>query len=133
MRFWELHGGGIGHSTRANFWQRKGGVIGGDENVAGDRQLQAATAADAVDGADDRLVEIAELLDTAETADTVVAVDRIAGRCGFQIPTGAEELLASAGNDRDSQVGVVAEAGEESRPSLGWWLGRSHLPWGGPG
>ena len=43
-----------------------------DQDVAGQRDLQAAAAADAVDRADDGLVQVRQFLDPPEPAGTVV-------------------------------------------------------------
>ena len=62
---------------------------------------------------DHRLVEVGQLLQAAEAADAVVAVRPLGAFCrGLEVPAGAEELLAAAGDDRDPQLGIVAETGE---------------------
>ena len=106
-------------------------MIGGEDDVAGERELEAAAAGDAVDGGDHRLVEVRQLLQAAEAADAVVAVDRVAAGGGLEVPAGAEELLAGGGDDGDAQVGVVAEGLEGLAHDRGWWRGRWRWPSGG--
>src|SRR5690606_11964672 len=67
----QLDRGGIGHRAGADFRQGEGRVLGGEDEVGRQRDLEAAAAADAVDGGDDRLVEVAQLLHAAETADAI--------------------------------------------------------------
>ena len=88
-------------------------MLGRQDQVAGERQLEAAADRHAVQRRDHRLVEVGQLLQPAEAADAVVAVGALAalGR-GLEVPAGAEELLAAAGDDGDPQRRVVAEGGE---------------------
>lgn len=88
-------------------------MFGCEDDVGRKRDLQAATATDAVDGRDDRLVEVAQLLHAAETADAVISIDRVAFRRRLQVPAGAEEFLAGAGDDRDPKLRVVPEIAED--------------------
>ena len=86
--------------------------LGGEDDVAGQRDLQAAAAADAVHGRDDGLVEAGKLLQAPEAAHAVVAVHGVAARRRLEVPAGAEELLARPREDRHAEVGVVAEGAE---------------------
>ncbi len=86
----QLERGGVGDGARADLGQREGRRLGGQDQVAGDRQFQPA----------------------AEAADPVVAVHRVALGGGLEVPAGAEELLALGAQDGDAQLGVVAEVAE---------------------
>ena len=59
-------------------------MVGGVDQVAGQRQLEAAADRHAVDGGDHRLVEVGQLLQPAEAADAVVAVDRSPPAAAFR-------------------------------------------------
>jgi hypothetical protein len=83
------------------------------DQVAGQGQLEATPHRQAVYRSDDRLVEVGQLLQPAEAADPVVAVHRVAGGRGLQVPARAEELVALGAHDRDPEVGVVAEGRED--------------------
>ena len=87
-------------------------VLGRDDDVGTECDLEAAAAADAVDCRDHRLVEILQFLHAAEAADAVVTVDFLAAGRGLQVPTGGKEPLAAAADQRHAQVRVVAEVGK---------------------
>ena len=91
------------------------------DHIGGERPFEAAAHRHAVDRGDDGLVEIGQLLDAAEAARPVILIRPLASRRGLQIPAGAEELLAAAGDDGDPQLRVVAEFHE----------GLAHDPAGG--
>src|SRR6201999_4033614 len=61
-----------------------------------------------VDSGNDRFVEITGVIQSAKPGGSPVRVRFLAGRRGFQIPTGGEKLFARAGNDGNPQLGVVA-------------------------
>ena len=90
----QLDRGGIRHGARIDFGQREGCMFGGDDDVAGDHDLEAAAEGEAIHGADHRLVEARQFLQAAEAADAIVGIRRFARGRGLQIPAGAEELLA---------------------------------------
>ena len=102
----------VGERPRPDFRQRESGVLRGVDEVAGQRQLEAAADRHAVDGSDHRLVHVEEFLQSAEAADAVVAVDRIARGRRLQVPPGGKEPAALAPDDRHPKVGVVAEPPE---------------------
>src|SRR4051794_35463661 len=107
-------GGGRGpQGAGGDLGQREADMLGRQDQVAGERQLEAAADRHAVQRRDHRLVEVGELLQPAEPADAVVAVGALrALGGGLEVPAGAEELLAAAGDDRDPKGRVVAEGGE---------------------
>ncbi|EAU48416.1 hypothetical protein R2601_02548 [Salipiger bermudensis HTCC2601] len=104
---------GIGHGAGLDLRQGKAGMIGGEDDVGAERQLEPAAAGDAVDGGDHRLVQAAQFLQPAEAADAVIGIRRLALGRGLQIPARAEELLALRGEDCHAQRGIVAEFGED--------------------
>ena len=69
-------------------------MLGGDDDVAGDHDLEAAAEGEAVHRADDRLVEARQFLQAAEAADAIVDIRRFAFGRRLQVPAGAEEFLA---------------------------------------
>ena len=107
--FGQLDGCCIRYRPRPDFRQRETGVIGSQDDVGAQRPFQPAPAADPVHCGNDRLVHRAHLLDAAKATDAVVAIHLVAIRRRLEIPTGAEELLARAGDDRHAQFGVIAK------------------------
>ena len=61
----------------------------GVDQVAGQRQLEAAADRHAVDAAITGLFDVAQFLQAGEAADAVVAVDRIAAGRRLEVPAGA--------------------------------------------
>ena len=51
-----LDGAGVGHDAHGQLGQRERDVIGGDDQVAGERQLEAAADGEPVERGDHRLV-----------------------------------------------------------------------------
>ena len=84
-------------------------MVGGVDQVAGQRQFETAADRHAVDAGDHRLVHVAQFLQAGKAADAVVAVDRIAAGRRLQVPAGAEELVAGGLDDGDAQLRIVAE------------------------
>ena len=56
-----VHAAGAGKDAACWLWQAEAGAVGGDDDVAGHRQLAAAAEGVAVYGGDDRLPELALL------------------------------------------------------------------------
>ena len=77
--------------------------------IAGQRQFEAAAHRHAVDTCDHRLVEVAQFLQPGKAADTVVAVDGVAACRCLKVPAGAEELVAGGLDDGDAQFRIFAE------------------------
>ena len=82
------------------------------DEVAGQRQLQAAAHGEAVDRRDHRLVEVPEFGEPGEPSGTVVGVVLLAPVRGLQVPARREYLLARSGDDSCAQRIVVAQPGE---------------------
>ena len=108
----QLDGRRIGERAGIDFRQREGRVIGGDDDVGRDHDLEAAAEGEAVDRGDHRLVEAGQFLQAAEAADAIVGIGRLAVGGRLEIPARAEEFLARAGEDGDAQVRIVAELRE---------------------
>ena len=100
---------GIGQGAGLDLRQSEAGMLDRQDHIGGKRPFEAAAHGHAVDRGDDGLVQIGQLLDAAEAARTVILVRRLAGRRGLQIPAGAEEFLAAAGDDGHAQLRIVAE------------------------
>ena len=103
---------GAGEQADARLRQPEAGMVGGDDDVARERQLEAAADGDAVDRGDHRLRAVEVARDAPErrprVALDVTAVGRPRGR-DLEVVAGAERPLARPGEDRDPHVGVVAE------------------------
>ena len=132
MRRGSLMRGGVGQGAGLDLRQRETDMLDGQDDVGGKRPFEAAADGHAVDRGDDRLVEIGQLLRCRRSRRPVVLVRRLAGGRRLQVPAGAEELLAAAGDDGDAQLRIVAEVGRRPRPcsrlvaaSMALALGRS--------
>jgi hypothetical protein len=88
----------------AGLGQREGGIFRRDDEVAGQRDLEAAAHRDAVDGGDDRLVAVEPRGEAGKAA--LVPAALASGSLPFQVVAGAERLVAGAGDDRDPLFGV---------------------------
>ncbi len=95
--------------------QRELGVVGCDDEVGRERELEAATHRQAVDGGDDGLADVEELGEAREAAGAVLGVNGLAIGRGLEVPSGAEEALACPGENRSAQRRVVAQLGERPR------------------
>ena len=93
--------------------KREGRVLGGDDDVGRDHDLEAAAKGEAIDRGDHRLVEAGQFLQAAEAADAIVGIGRFAFGRGLEIPARAEEFLAGSGEDGHAQFRIVAELGED--------------------
>ena len=109
-----LNGAGVGDDAERQLGQGEGGMFGGDDQVAGDRQFHSAADGEPVDRRDHRLVEVPALGQPGEAAGSVLvlppfvepgvaAVDRL------EVPAGREDPLARPGHDADAQLRVVAQ------------------------
>ena len=103
---------GAGEQADARLGQPEAGVVGGDDDVARERHLQSAADGDAVDRRDHRLRALEVARDAPErrpgVALDVTAVGRPLGG-DLEIVARRERPLAGPGEDRDPDVGVVAE------------------------
>ncbi len=75
----QLDGGGIGERAGADLGQREADMLGGDDDVGRERQLEAATDGHAVERGDHRLVELEQFLQAAEATDAVIDIGSFAG------------------------------------------------------
>ena len=107
--FGQLDAGCIRDRTGPDFGKGKGGVVGGDDDVRAHRQLQPPTTGNAVDCCDHRLVHVSHFLQATEPTNAIIPIHGIPTSSGLQIPSGAEEFVTTAGDDRNAQVVVVAE------------------------
>ncbi len=98
---------GQGGEADARLRQGEGRVLRGDDQVAGQRDLEAAAHGHAVDGGDDRLVAVEARGEAGKAA--LVPAALAARRLPFQVVAGAERLVAGAGDDRDPLLGVGGE------------------------
>src|SRR5712664_798629 len=80
------------------FGQCEPRILGGNDQVAGQRNLEATAHRHAVDGGDDRLVAVEARSQSGESAGVRAAL--AAGGLPFQIVAGAERLVPGAGDDR---------------------------------
>ena len=102
----------VGQRAGRDLGQREAGMLGREDQVAGQRQLEAAADRHAVDGGDHRLVEVGQLLQPAEAADAVVAVTGVRRRPPPSGPSRRRRTSRPAADDGDAQLRIVAEAGE---------------------
>ena len=89
------------------FGKREDGVVRRDDQVAGERDLEAPAHRETVDRGDYRLGQVEALRQPGETACRAFA--RAAGRLVFQVVAGGERLVAGAGDDRRPLFGVGGE------------------------
>ena len=107
-----LHAAGAGGQADARLGQGELGLVGGDDDVAGQRDLEAAAHGDAVHRGDHRLVEVEAV---GEAAEALGRVDRALAGLGLdlgvvlEVVAGAEGLVAGAGDDGDPEVRVGLE------------------------
>ncbi len=69
-------------------------MLGGDDEVGRQRQLESAARGDPVDRGDNRFRAPVQFGQAREPSTAVIGVDRLAGGRGLQIPAGAEEAVA---------------------------------------
>jgi len=105
----QLDGAGVCQHADVDLRQRELRVLLHDDDVGSQHQLEAAAAGDAVHRRDERLVEIARVVEAAEAGGAPVGVGLLAGGGALEVPAGAEEALAGAGEDSDAQRRVVTE------------------------
>ena len=84
---------GIGDHADAGLRQEELDALGGDEQVASQRHLEAAADGKAVDGGDDGLLQIEKLGQPGE-APRAVIIGILAFRRILQIPAGGKEAAA---------------------------------------
>ncbi len=87
-------------------------MVGGDQDVAGQRHFKSATHGDPVDRPDDRLFQVPELNDPGKTAvEFVGGIGRLGRvlhcRHFLQVPASAEDAFARAVHDPDPKFRVV--------------------------
>ena len=106
---------GAGDQADARLGQAEAGAVGGDHDVAGQRDLEAAAGRHAVDGGDQRLGAVVAARDRREArarSDALLAVGRRLGR-RLEVVAGAERPVAGAGDDRHPGVVVALEVVED--------------------
>ena len=106
------HAAGVRDDAQSRLGQAELGVLGRDDKVGGEYQLEAAARRDAVDRGDHRFRPPVQLRQPGETARPVIGVDRFACRRGLEVPARAEEPVARSGHDPGAQAGVGLEHGE---------------------
>ena len=104
------------HEADAGFGQAEGGGFGGDEDVAGHGELEAAPEGEAVHGGDEGFVESPASVESAESAfeDAAGLADGVGAVFGLklEVVAGGEGFVSGSGDDADPEVGVVLELGE---------------------
>ncbi len=90
-------------------------MLGGDDQVAGERKLEPSSGRVTVDGRDHRLLELEHLGQAGES--TRPEVLGVPGRRGLEVPAGGEEAPPGAGDDRDAEP-VIRGEGSEMLPEL---------------
>ena len=108
----QFDGGGVGKHADVDLGQREPGMFCGIDEVTGECQFEPAADRHAVDRGNDRFVECGQFLQAAEPADAVVRVRRFAIGRDLEVPSGREKTLSGAGQQRHTQVRVIAEPGE---------------------
>ena len=84
-------------------------MIGGNDDIGRDHDLEATAEGDAVHRRDHRLVKAGQFLQAAKAAHTIIGIGRLACGGRLQVPARTEEFLSRAGQDGDAQVRIVAE------------------------
>src|SRR6516165_4150626 len=84
-------------------------MVGRDDQIAGERQLETAAEGDAVDCGDERLVEVEALDEAGITILRVAAGDVLRLRGRFEIAARAERALAGTSHHAHSLPGVRRE------------------------
>ena len=104
-----MYAAGSGHQPNAGLGQAEPRRVGGHDDVARQRHLEAPAEGIAVDGSQDRLPAAGAVGEAAESAlghaHHVPAV--LGGEP--QVVAGRERLVASTGEDADPDVGIVLE------------------------
>ena len=116
-----LHAARTRREADARLGQREPGLVGGDDEVAGERDLEAAAHGDAVDGGDHGLVEVVAVGEAAEALGRGMRPPARLGaqlRVILEVVAGRERLVAGAGDDRDPQLGIGGELVEDVRQLL---------------
>ena len=91
-----------GNQPHPRFRQREDRVLRGDDDVAGQRDLETAAHRNAVDGRNERFVQIEPVRDSRETrADET---GPLACRLRLEIVSGGECAVARPGNDREPKI-----------------------------
>ena len=118
----------IGRDTDADLRQHELSMLGRDDEVGSQEHFETGPNGQAVDRADDGLEQIRHLREAAESTLTEVLEILLAIGHRVQIPPSGEELLTGAGENRDSEVRVVAKIRENSSHlSTGWSIERVGL------
>ena len=90
------------NQSHPRFRQREDRILRGDDDVAGQRDLETASHRDAVDGRDERLVQIEPMRDSRETrADET---GPLACCLRLEIVSGGECAVARPGDDREPKI-----------------------------
>src|SRR5688572_21162488 len=89
-------------------------MLGADDEVAGDDQLEPAAQRQAVHGGDHRLVEAPQLGQAGKPARSVVGgfpplADLLVLVSGLEVPTGREDPVAGGGHNADPEVRIALQ------------------------
>src|SRR5260221_11797512 len=88
--------------------QGEDGILGGDDEVAGERDLEAAAHGDALHRGDHRLHQIEPAGEAGEARGRMPGL--VSGGLVFQVVAGGEGLVAGAGDDGDPEIRIGGEA-----------------------
>jgi len=92
------------------------GRLGRDQQIACERELEAAAERMAVDRGNHRLVQIPQFGQAGEAAGPIVDLPPFAGLLalmrGLEVPAGGEDAVARPGDDADAQLRIVAQQHE---------------------
>ena len=102
----------VGQDAERRLGQEELGVVGGDDEVGAIAISKPPPTAMPFTAAITGVRRPGEIGEPAEAAGAVVAVERLTVAGGAEVPTGAEEPPACAGEDGDADGGVVLEADE---------------------
>src|SRR4029077_12119593 len=100
---------GARHQADPRLWQAQARVVGGDDDVAGERNFASAAQRKTVDRGDNWLGGIEARGDAGEAA--LAHLRALAAMLGgpFEIVAGGKRALARAGQDRDPHLPVACE------------------------
>ena len=111
----DLHGADVGQETALQVGQEELGVVGGDDQVTGERDFETAARGHAVDRRDHGFFQSPELGDAAESARTLEGAGDgflvvVEGGDFLQVPAGAEKSFAGPGENADLQRVVLLQS-----------------------
>ena len=127
----QLDRGGVRQRAGVDLGQAEADMLGRQDQVAGQRQLEAAADRHAVEGGDHRLVEVGQLLQPAEAADAIVGIGPLAASAA------ALRSQPALKNFSPPPVTMATRSpGRRGRRrrrcrGRGWWRCRWRWPWAG--